>query len=364
MSKIDTSLASVLQPNAGLISPEENVGNPEIKNPDQVPENPSQAPVTNSQAAATEAKGYMDMAADYYQWTLQGAMDNGTSIRNGLQSRVDQGMSAGKDFYNNVMGIKPEVIAPGTPPAPPDPVDAKTKEVISNMVGVFETGKVGGDPSAVQDKDSGIISYGKHQCTLSSKESSLEKVLDRYMQLAPQSENTKKLEEYMGAVRNKSENLRTNEEFKTLLKEAGKDPLMGQAQEEVFDKLYWKPAMQSAEKAGVTSPLGCALLTDTCVNSGPENLNTILNRTQAKLDGKEYTEQEFLQTFADERTNFILTAAKNKDAQGKHGDAEMLNHVASDWRMDYWKGWIDDGNMDLKGKLEFKLYKQTIDGGE
>jgi hypothetical protein len=83
------------------------------------------------------------------------------------------------------------------------------------------------------------------------------------MELAPQSENTKKLEEYIGAVRNKNESLRNNEEFKTLLKEAGKDPLMTQAQDEVFDKLYWKPAMQAAEKAGVTSPLGCALLTDT-----------------------------------------------------------------------------------------------------
>ena len=363
MSKIDTSLASVLQPNAGLISPEENVANPEIKN--QIPENPSPPPAPNSPAAGTEAKGYMDMAADYYQRTLQGAMDKGASIRNGLQSRVDQGMSAGKDFYNNMMGIKEEVkIAPGTPPAPSDPVDAKSKELISNMVGVFETGKVGGDPSAVQDKDSGIISYGKHQCTLSSKESSLEKVLDRYMELAPKSENTKKLEEHMGAVRNKNESLRNNEEFKTLLKEAGKDPLMGQAQEEVFDKLYWKPAMQAADKAGITSPLGCALLTDTAVNSGPENLNTILSRSQAKLEGKEYTEQEFLQTFADERTKFILTAAKNKDAQGNHGNADMLRHVASDWRMDYWKGWVDDGNMDLKGKLEFKLYKQTIDGGE
>ncbi|HEY7160354.1 MAG TPA: chitosanase [Acidobacteriota bacterium] len=340
MSKINTSLASVLQPNANEIPPENNV-NPGIKNPGQIPQDPSQVP--NATGAATEAKGYMDIAADYYQRTLQGAYDR----------------------YNSWMGVKEEVkIAPGTPPAPPDPVDAKAKEKISNMVGVFETGKVGGDPSALQDKDSGIISYGKHQCTLSSKESSLEKVLDRYMELAPQSENTKKLEEYMGAVRNKNESLRNNEEFKTLLKEAGKDPLMAQAQDEVFDKLYWKPAMQSAEKAGITSPLGCALLTDTTVNSGPDNTNIILNRTQAKLEGKEYTEQEFLQTFADERTKFLLTAAKNKEANGKQNDADMLKHVASDWRMDYWKGWIDDGNMDLKGKLKFTIYKQTIDGGE
>jgi hypothetical protein len=59
-----------------------------------------------------------------------------------------------------------------------------------------------------------------------------------------------------------------------------------------------------------------------------------------------------------------LTAANAKEAKGMNNDAEMLRHVASDWRMDYWKGWIDDGNLELKGQLKFKIYKQTIDGGE
>jgi hypothetical protein len=245
-----------------------------------------------------------------------------------------------------------------TAPAPTvDPAHA----IASDITSVFETGKVGGDPSAVQNKDAGIISFGKHQCTLSSKEDSLEKVLDRYIEMAPDSECAKKLEGLMERVRSKDKTLRNDQEFISLLEEAGKDPIMEQAQDQVFDEMYWKPAMESAEKAGIESNLGKALFYDTSVNSGPDGLNTILERTQAKLEGKEYSEQEFLKAFAEERTKFILEAADRYRAKGDEATAGMLEHVASDWRMDYWEKWIDSGNLDLKGDI--KIYKQTIHGG-
>src|SRR5262245_38523391 len=97
MSKVNSpSLASVLQPNAGLI-PQKN----------QVPANlpPQPAAIENPEVAtAIEAKGWMDMAAGLYQRSLQSALDKGTSIGNNLQSSADRGMTAGKEYYNSWVG--------------------------------------------------------------------------------------------------------------------------------------------------------------------------------------------------------------------------------------------------------------------
>ncbi|HSP05649.1 MAG TPA: chitosanase, partial [Acidobacteriota bacterium] len=148
----------------------------------------------------------------------------------------------------------------------------------------------------------------------------------------------------------------------SLLEEAGKDPVMSQAQDEVFDEMYWNPAMDAARKAGVESPLGKALLYDTAINSGPDNLNKIIASTQEKLAGKDYSEEEFLKAFSEERKDFILDAANRYRGKGDAGTADMLVHVASDWRMDYWNKWLDAGNLQLTGDL--KIYKQTIHGGD
>jgi hypothetical protein len=143
MSKIETSLASVLLPSEGPIPTSENLysvqkgdtlgeiakqngvsletllaSNPQITNADRIEvgqqinlpsqsvsstqtsttENAKELQTSATPGAATEAKGFMDMGASLLQRSLQGTID------------------MGRNLYNNVAGEK-VAIAPGTPPA-------------------------------------------------------------------------------------------------------------------------------------------------------------------------------------------------------------------------------------------------------
>lgn len=155
------------------------------------------------------------------------------------------------------------------------------KHAIDCVLAIFETGRV---PTAASYstctvlKDGAGISYGKHQCT--DKAGSLDLVCKKYIELG--GVHAAELEKYMGY-------LATNESAKVdpkgpfpawltslinLLKTAGADPIMQQAQDFVFDANYFMPAVNHAKDIGLTTALGLLAIYDTCIHSGPGRVAT------------------------------------------------------------------------------------------
>lgn len=144
--------------------------------------------------------------------------------------------------------------------------------IASQIVSVFETGVPLGDPARVALLEDGAgISYGLHQATDAS--GSLDAVLLEYDQLGGA---------YAPALRNwwpwlAEDGTRTEDpkrpsprcrELLELLRVAGTDPVMRDAQERVFARLYWVPAMAQADELRLVEPLSRVALYDLAIQSG------------------------------------------------------------------------------------------------
>jgi hypothetical protein len=161
-------------------------------------------------------------------------------------------------------------------------VTKEQRHTIDCVVAIFETGKV---PTAASYgtctilKDGAGISYGKHQCT--DKAGSLDLVCKRYIELNGQ--QAAPLKEYMNYLAtNETAKLNPAGPFPTwttslinLLKSAGNDPLMQQAQDEVFDKNYWMPAVNHCNEIGLKTALSHLVIYDTCIHSGPGRVSSL-----------------------------------------------------------------------------------------
>lgn len=141
------------------------------------------------------------------------------------------------------------------------------KQTIKAIVNIFETGEIRGDYGAVAvlPGDPGHLSYGRSQATLGG--GSLFTVLDEYCRRAD-ARFASGLNPYLPRVQNKDLTLDYDAAFHAILKEAGEDPAMQAAQDNFFDRAYFLPACESAERMGIASPLGQAVVYDSCIQGG------------------------------------------------------------------------------------------------
>lgn len=151
------------------------------------------------------------------------------------------------------------------------PLLAGQRQTIEDVVGLFETGRVGGgDPSAVAVLADGAgISYGVHQATDASDalDAVLLEYIDRGGRLAPQ------LAPYLPRIAADASAASPQagwvQDLVAILQAAGQDPIMRAAQAAVFGRLYWDPMALQAESMGLRLPLSWLALYDTAVQSGP-----------------------------------------------------------------------------------------------
>lgn len=97
------------------------------------------------------------------------------------------------------------------------------------------------------------------------------------------------------------------------------DPRLGPAQDQVFDDLYFTPAMDQARAAGITTGLGQLVLLDTAVQHGtgsdPDGLRTLIAETDAA--GTSSADEEraaWLQEFLEVRRAHLLDPADEATA--------------------------------------------------
>ena len=141
------------------------------------------------------------------------------------------------------------------------------KNTAKAIVNVFETGKVRGryNAIAVLKGDSGHLSYGRSQAALGSGslylllksycEAAGAKFADRFVPLLPR-------------FRDKDVSLDFDQNVRSLLEQAGDDPVMQQAQDDFFDRGYWQPAVKNAAACGLTKPLSVAVIYDSHIQGG------------------------------------------------------------------------------------------------
>lgn len=153
------------------------------------------------------------------------------------------------------------------------------KRAIHAIVNVFETGRVTGDYSRVTcaENDPGRLTYGRSQVTLAS--GSLARLVHDYC-AEPDALQAKELAVYLPRLDARDATLDGDTTLRALLRTAGADPAMRRAQDALFDRLYWDPALRSAEAVGIETALGTAVVYDSFIHGGWVRMR---NATAAQL---------------------------------------------------------------------------------
>ena len=234
--------------------------------------------------------------------------------------------------------------------------------IANQITSIMEGGSVKGDYAALTIvEDGGIVSYGKHQSTL--KSGSLESILVAYL-ASSKSATAQALQGYMSRVKQKDVTLRTEKGFLDALRAAASEKEMQVAQDMVFRKGYWDPAVQAAQGGGLQSPLGFALLYDTKIQGGMEDCMLAASskcggNVGAKVGDKIVTELNFLKAFNDareERLEGIAVGCEEKAAKPatKADEARQLRVRAqairaSKYRCRAFRKLLEAGNLNVAG---------------
>lgn len=235
------------------------------------------------------------------------------------------------------------------------------RDVIWAIVNIFESGRPEGDPQAFQNYDDGVISYGKHQATLSS--GVLERVLRQYFENSQTPVSQALQAEFGERIQRRDPQLRHNERLRQLLIEAGSEPAMVAAQDAIFERDFYRPAVDYAQQLGLSAPLSLAGLYDTRVQGG---LTLLIKETNAALGGSGVgrmgargliDESAWLGAFLAFRAARLLRLAEQCDAVGQKTAAEALR--ISIFRVEALQALQQAGQWALEGELTIRGQKVT-----
>ncbi len=220
-------------------------------------------------------------------------------------------------------------------------VTPEQKHVIDSVLSIFETGRVP-TPDSYSTctilADGAGISYGKHQAT--DRAGSLDKIVELYIHR--KGKHAEELKQYVPQ-------LAANETAKVdprnppawakylvgVLKECGKDPVMQECQDEVFDSGYWVPALGHVVNVGLKTALGHLVIYDTCIHSGPGGVAIIRARFPEPSPAKGGDEKAWIKAYIKARRDWLL-ANKNPIVQ------------KTVYRMDSLMELVNADNWDLK----------------
>jgi len=139
------------------------------------------------------------------------------------------------------------------------------KRTAQAIVNIFETGTAEGryDDITLLKGDPGHLTYGRSQTTLGS--GNLYLLLQDYCD-TPGARYAAGLTPYLARLKAKDLSLDNDSTLKSLLKNAGTEPLMQRVQDAFFDRVYWTPAVKAALHSGHSLPLSIAVVYDSHIH--------------------------------------------------------------------------------------------------
>ena len=141
------------------------------------------------------------------------------------------------------------------------------KSTAQAIVNIFETGRPQGDYARITviPGDTGHLTYGRAQVSLASGNLGL--LIADYC-AATGAVHADALRPHIDALRQRDVSLDNNESLRATLTAAGADPVMCTIQDQFFDRAFWNPAERHAAATGITTPLGVAIVFDSCIQGG------------------------------------------------------------------------------------------------
>jgi uncharacterized protein YgiM (DUF1202 family) len=222
--------------------------------------------------------------------------------------------------------------------------------IANQITAIMEGGSTKGNYGALTTiNDGGIISYGKHQATLSS--GSLGSILNAYI-ASSTSANAEVIRKNIARVNQKDVTLKDDQNFLDALRGAAGEKEMQIAQDMVFSQGYWDPAVKAAQKSSIQSPLGYAMLYDTKIQGGME---ACMKTAQAKcggkvgdkINGREIAEIDFLKAFNEAREERLEAIAVAAEAKGELVKAKAVR--GSKYRCQAFRKLLEAGNLNVSG---------------
>ncbi|HVM94924.1 MAG TPA: peptidoglycan-binding protein, partial [Candidatus Acidoferrales bacterium] len=209
---------------------------------------------------------------------------------------------------------------------------ALQKAASQAIVNIFETGSVRGNYSDVTllRGDSGQLTYGRSQTTLAS--GNLYLLCKDYAARTDGAYSTK-FAPYLPALEACDTALNNNMEFRSLLKDAGDDPVMHEVQDAFFDRVYWDPAIRSADALGAQTALGATIVYDSTVHGSWARIRERTRQKYGELSA--IGEKKWMAGYVDTRHEWLAT----------HPNPLLHNPV---YRMDALAELIRAGNWTLK----------------
>lgn len=178
------------------------------------------------------------------------------------------------------------------------------KETAKAIVNIFETGSARGDYARVTllTGDSGHLTYGRAQTTLGS--GNLYLLIKAYCD-APGALCARALRPYLPRLADIDLRLDADWAFRSLLKEAGGDPVMRETQDAFFDRVFWAPAVAAATRAGLSEPLAVAIVYDSVVHGSWVAMRDRTNARQG--DAARAGERNWAAAYLDTRRDWLAT---------------------------------------------------------
>ena len=199
------------------------------------------------------------------------------------------------------------------------------------IVNIFETGTVRGNYADVTllPGDSGQLTYGRSQTTLAS--GNLYLLIQAYCARGD-GQFGAAMKPYLASLEACDRTLNYDAVFRGLVWVAGDDPVMREVQDNFFVRIYWEPALRSAQTLGVVSALGTTVIYDSTIHGSWAHVRDLTRKRYGELG--DIGEDEWLQHYVDTRRQWL---------------AENANPVLHKtmYRMDAFKHIIDTGNWNL-----------------
>jgi chitosanase len=175
------------------------------------------------------------------------------------------------------------------------------KKTAQAIVNIFESGRPLGDYSCVtvMKGDTGHLTYGRSQTTLASGNLAL--LIRAYCDAEGIFSDS--LRPYIPAVDRRDTKLDNNEKVKALLREAGNDPVMKRIQDEFFDRVYWGPALKSADYIGVNKALGITVIYDSKIHGSYYEMRGLTNQRYGQA--KDIGEEEWIKVYVSVRRDWL-----------------------------------------------------------